>query len=108
MPIVATAQRDDPRLPLSAGGGRRFGGGQGRGGHQAVRYFIKALRVDVTSPDGAAGVVAVYSDPANSRSIGEAYYCGRNAMGESVWSLKVKGQWLAGRWLLIGSQLVSI
>src|SRR4051794_34499535 len=79
------------------------GAGQGS---RAMRYYADAHRIAVASPDSPQGLVMVHPTPTGGGSIGKAYYSGQAATGEPLWSLKIHGRWVGGRWLLIGHEFV--
>lgn len=59
-----------------------------------------------TDHDHDLSTLGVYPDSEQGKAIGMAYYSGIDAMGEPIWSLRIHGAWLGGRWLLLDGRFV--
>ena len=69
-----------------------------------MRYYARGPHVAIANSRVADGVIPVFLHPEGTQPIGHAYYCGHDARGTPVWSLKVYGRWLASRWHLGGGE----
>jgi hypothetical protein len=66
-----------------------------------MTYFARVRDGAVRGLGGPPSFIPVYLHTSSPSAIGEAYYSGDDASGEPVWSLKIAGRWVEGRWKLL-------
>jgi hypothetical protein len=66
-----------------------------------MTHFTRVREAAVRGLGGPPSFIPVYLHMSSPWPIGEAYYSVDDTSGEPVWSLKIAGRWVEGRWKLL-------